>query len=447
MEGKINGRPNINGTVTGGGGGTADHKRLINRDLADQHPISAITDLQATLNEKATKADVDSIKKQIADKKAKGLYYDLDKKFAKKSFWYLTSEIDEATNAGDPGDNGEYIVSGPYDLGQGGGGGGGGGGVTTVTLLNKDPVTGENFWPTAVAIDAEVKLKVYWSSMRDADPTGNGTMYVYVNDTLISKKTVKQGEYEIDISAYLNSGANKVEFKVIDAYSTVKNLIGTITAVALRLTSSFEDDISYTGLITYTYVPVGDVLKYVHFEIDGTEIGVDQVRTTGEQCTKVLPAQTHGSHVLHVYFTAELDGDFVESNHLYYDLICYVAGNRTPIIASTFDAQSEQEQYVAFSIKYRVYTPGKNTSVVNLIADGQPIGNALNVDMNWQVWEIRPTVVGDHIYMIKTGSITRTFNVHVYESTISVQPVTSSQVLYLTTFGRSNSESPESRST
>jgi hypothetical protein len=221
--------------------------------------------------------------------------------------------------------------------------------------------------------------------MRDADPTGNGTMYVYVNDTLISKKTVKQGEYEIDISAYLNSGANKVEFKVIDAYSTVKNLIGTVTAVALRLTSSFEDDISYTGLITYTYVPVGDVLKYVHFEIDGTEIGVDQVRTTGEQCTKVLPAQTHGSHVLHVYFTAELDGDFVESNHLYYDLICYVAGNRTPIIASTFDVQSEQEQYVAFSIKYRVYTPGKNTSVVNLIADGQPIGNALNVDMNWQV--------------------------------------------------------------
>ena len=37
----------------GGGGGTTDHTKLQNRDSADQHPISAITGLEAALNEKA----------------------------------------------------------------------------------------------------------------------------------------------------------------------------------------------------------------------------------------------------------------------------------------------------------------------------------------------------------------------------------------------------------
>ena len=222
--------------------------------------------------------------------------------------------------------------------------------------------------------------------MRDADPTGNGIMYVYVNDILISKKTVKQGDYEIDVSEYLNSGTNKIEFKVQDAYSTIKNLIGNITAVSLKLTSSFEDDISYTGLITYTYVPIGDTTKTVHFVVDGIDIGQDTVKTTDEQCTYMIPAQSHGAHTLEVYFTAVLDDDIVESNHLKYDLICYVAGNTTPIIASTFPSSSEREQYVAFNIRYRVATPTadggmQNTSIVTLTVDGQPFGDPLSVGM------------------------------------------------------------------
>lgn len=35
---------------SGGGGGTTDHAQLTNRDIADQHPISAITDLESNLS-------------------------------------------------------------------------------------------------------------------------------------------------------------------------------------------------------------------------------------------------------------------------------------------------------------------------------------------------------------------------------------------------------------
>ena len=100
-------------------------------------------------------------------------------------------------------------------------------------------------------------------------------MFVYVNDKLIEKKNVKQGIYECDVSSYLVSGDNKIEFKIQDAYSTTKNLISNVTAVSLRLTSTFEDDVSYTGLITYTYVPIGDTEKTVYFIVDGIEIGRD----------------------------------------------------------------------------------------------------------------------------------------------------------------------------
>ena len=36
---------------TGGGGGTADHSKLKNRDAADQHPMSSITGLADALAE------------------------------------------------------------------------------------------------------------------------------------------------------------------------------------------------------------------------------------------------------------------------------------------------------------------------------------------------------------------------------------------------------------
>lgn len=208
-------------------------------------------------------------------------------------------------------------------------------------------------------------------------------MYLYINDELVSKKAVKQGQIDYDVTQYLASGENKIEFKVTDAYSTSSNLIGNITGVSLKLTSAFEDDISYTGDITYIYTPVGNISKTVHFLVDGVEVGTDIVKTTGEQCTHMLKAMSHGAHTLQVYFTAVLDGEEVRSNTLKYDLITYESGNYTPIIASTFDAESEQEQYVSFSLPYRVYTPGKNASVVYLYVNGEQQGEPLNCDITW----------------------------------------------------------------
>lgn len=229
----------------------------------------------------------------------------------------MTAEVDEY-NMGTK----ESIISGPYNLGAGGGGGGG----STEVVLNiaLDPTTGEPMWPYNTSVGGTCVIGVKWASMRDEKPTGRGTMYCYVNEKLIETRSVAQGIVTFDLKEHIVSGVNKIEIKVVDAYNTTKNLIDSINGVTLRLSSTFEDDISYTGDIIFTYTPIGAIKKTVHFILDGKELQPDIVESTGEQKSKLIPAailQTHGAHNLRVYFTVTLDGEEVRSNELYFDII------------------------------------------------------------------------------------------------------------------------------
>ena len=429
---------NISATISSGGG-TSDHNRLFNRDTENQHPVSAITGLQKLLDNKLESKTALPLIEEATKYKAKGLYFDAKKELNKKSYWYLTSEIDPITKQGTK----ESIISGPYDLGAGGGGSGGGTSLTKITLgIAIDPETGKQLWPYNVSVGSKCEIGINWTSTRDDEPTGRGTLYVYVAGKLVETRSAAQGIVKFDLTGYIISGSNKIEIKVVDAYSSTKNFIDTINGITLKLASNFEDDISYTNDITFTYIPTGSISKKVYFILDGKQYGEpDIVETTAEQCTKLFPGAlfTHGSHTLKVYFTCEIDGEEVRSNELYYDIIYYKAGNLTPIIASTFISPAEKEQYVAFNIKYRVYTPEAVLSTVDLYVDSVK-NKTLTVDTTYQIWEIRFDVIGNHTLEIRTGSVSKLFQVHVFESTIHVEPVEQALVLALSSYGRSNAE-------
>ena len=51
----------LKGRLIGIGGGTSDHSQLINRDAANQHPISAIEGLEGALDARAKKTDVPAV--------------------------------------------------------------------------------------------------------------------------------------------------------------------------------------------------------------------------------------------------------------------------------------------------------------------------------------------------------------------------------------------------
>ena len=454
--GKINNTGNISGRINSAtknasasisitGSGSADHNRLFNRDSTNQHPISAITGLQEILDNKLDASTALPLIEEATKYKAKGLYFDAKKELNKKSYWYLTSEIDPITKQGTK----ESIISGPYDLGAGGGGSSGGTSLTTITLgIAVDPNTGKQLWPYNVSVGSKCEIGVNWTSTRDNEPTGRGTLYVYVAGKLVETKTAAQGIVKFDLTDYIISGANKVEIRVVDAYSSSKNFIDTINGIVLKLASNFEDDISYTNDVIFTYIPTGSISKKVYFILDGIQYGVpDTVETTAEQCTKIFPASafSHGSHTLQVYFTCEIDGEEVRSNELYYDIIYYQVGNNTPIIASTFISPAEEEQYVSFNIKYRIYTPNAVLSAVELYKDGVK-EKELTVDTTNQIWECRFDIVGNHTLEIRTGTVSKYFNIHIYESTIHVEPVMQSLALALNSSGRSNAEPLDIRS-
>ena len=371
------------------------HNLLTNRDLPDQHPIEAITGLQTVLDTKFDDMEVTS-----------------------DGYVYLLV-------------NGERIKGplGPFA-------GGSGSGSANNAELKLSNTTGWLY--KTISQKAACLLKGTWSSIEDGISTGTGVLTVTVGGTTKYTASVAQGDFEIDVSPYLATGSNTVRVNITDVYSNSRTLSFTINVVALYLTSTFDASEKYSGDIVFYYVPTGAVEKTMHFILDNVEIGTDLVSVTGQQQEFIIPAQSHGSHTFQVYFTAEISGETVTSDDLYYDLMCVEDGNATPIIASSFRPVIT-EQFTTFTVPHYVYDPANLTAQVEYRVNGELV-NLLTVDRTEQAWSCRGDEVGDLTLTISCGETVKTFVVPIIESSIDVSAVTNNLSLYLSAYGRSNNE-------
>lgn len=315
---------------------------------------------------------------------------------------------------------------------QGGGGGGGGNNA----LLKVSNTTG--WLSKTIAEGGEVDISLNWSSVEDGIPTGNGTLKIIVGNTIKNSYEVAQGDVFVDITKYLSVGSNDIKIEISDVYGNSRKISYTINSVSISLSSYFDGKTAYTGDIRFSYTPVGAVEKTIQFLIDNKSIGTQTVTTSGREQTFTIPAQSHGSHSLEVYFTATIDKQFVESNHLYYDLICYETGNDTPII-SVPEKFNFIKQFTALAIPYIVYTPNSLTSEVSL-KDGDNVISNLTVDRTKQIWSYKTLNTGKANLSIISGNTTKTISFDVTENKINVSAETENLELYLTSEGRSNNE-------
>ena len=254
----------------------------------------------------------------------------IDDAYVEDGYLYMTS-------------NNEVIV-GP--LGPFSGTGGGGGGTGNNAVLTVANTSG--WLSKSVASGAACEISVTWSSLEDDLPTGNGTLKVTLNGLVKTTQDVAQGAVTVDISKYLSTGSNMVKINITDVYGNSRTINYSVSVVDVSVSSTFDASVPYNGPITYTYTPVGNVTKTMHFVLDGKEIGTSEVSASGRQQSYVIPAQSHGAHSLLVYFTAEVDGVEIKSNELYYELICTVVGEDAPIITSAYRAGTS-EQYTSVS--------------------------------------------------------------------------------------------------
>lgn len=320
---------------------------------------------------------------------------------------------------------------------SGGGGGTGGGGSSNNAVMTLTSTTGWTY--KTISSSGTCVITGKWSSIENEMETGGGTLSITVGGLAKATKNVKQGEFEVDVTEYLLSGSNTVKIKITDIYGNSRSLAFTINKVSLTLTSTFDATVHYETAINFPYTPVGSVDKTMHFILDGIEIGSNPVITTsGRQYTFPIPQQTHGSHTFEVYFTAEIEGEEVESNHLYYDIICVVEYNSDTIISCAFN-KKEMVQYQTVNIPYIVYNPLSLTSDVSLIVNGEVV-STLTVDRTQQTWAFRADTYGEITLVIASADKQKEFKITATETTIKVDATTENLELFLTSYGRSNQE-------
>lgn len=338
---------------------------------------------------------------------------------------YIERTFIKTVNGMAPDKDGNVVVSG--------GGSGGGGGDGTFSMTNKS-----GWLIKSIPYEGDCNIELLWSSVDSGVATGKGVLKVAVNGAIKILREVEQGAVTVDIGKHLLRGINEVDVTISDRLGNDKTLKFTITAVAVSISSYFDDTTAYTGEIPFSYTPVGAAEKTVHFLVDGKEVGTQPVTASNREQTYTIPAQAHGSHTLEVYFTCEVDEHPVESNHLRYDIICYVEGDTTPIITAAFDAGAVK-QYGTAVIRYIVYTHGALTSTVQL-KDGDKVVSELTVDRTRQTWSYKAMTAGAKNLSIVCGDTVKPIVFNVTEGEFSIDAETSNLELFLSSSGRNKNE-------
>ena len=216
--------------------------------------------------------------------------------------------------------------------------------------------------------------------------------------------------------------------------------------IKLTIESDFSATTPYTGDITYKDTAYGLVEKTIHFIVDGVEVGTVITSLSGKQATRIISAMSHGSHTLEVYSTANVDGTSLQSSKLVYDIICLQDGETTPIIASACGIENVS-QGAQVSIPYIIYDPTKLACDITLTVYTMDNGTevvhsvqSITVDRSQQYWNLRKYPVGNVYFKITYGELSKTHNIAVEASKITIEAETNDLDFYLSSEGRSNNE-------
>lgn len=389
------------------------------KTAADATAAQALATAQNASNEAAeTTSHLNTVDRRLDDIQA-ALDSKFDNAYLEDGYQYF-----EANN---------QMVCGP--LGPFAGGGGGGGGTNNAILT----VSNTSGWLNkTISEGSSCVISMEWSSLEDQLPTGNGTLRIFVNGSVRATQDIRQGAITAELKSYLSAGSNVVRATVSDVYGNARTINYSISVVSVSITSSFDATVAYNSLIPFPYTPVGAVSKTVHFFMDGTEVGQQTTTVSGRQMTYTFPAQSHGAHTIRCYFEAEINGETVRSNELFYNIICVVDGNTNVIITSRFTA-TEADQYDSIVLPYIVYDPSGLTADVTISANGTQLAS-LTVDRTEQSYTYRADEYGTLVLSIKSGSTTKSFTITVNESEIEAEAETEDLVLHLSSQGRSNAE-------
>lgn len=341
-------------------------------------------------------------------------------------------------------------VSDPVEI-KGGSGTGSGSSVRVTNNL-----TSNNF---TVAKGNPTWIDFTYTSYENEVPTGDGTFTITINDKKIDVLggTVQHGvAKQLDLTAYLKSGSNKIKVTCTDQFGTPRSLNYTISVIELKIESTFNSARVFSDEIPFRYKVYGQVEKTVHIFLDGEEISNKKLSASvsGNETTLTIPTQTHGCHKLTAYISAFINDDDIRSNVLEYDVICIEANKSEAILASVCDTKKVTQGDLV-TVPYQLYDPNLINVSVDLIVSSQIAGQAieisrtsLTIDREQQYWKTRQYPVGQTIFTVSYSytlhgapkTVTKSHIIAVEPLELNISAEEDGLQLYLSAQGRSNNE-------
>lgn len=314
--------------------------------------------------------------------------------------------------------------------------GGGGGGASSSSLKIGYVTTS----PLVVTVNDTAIIKYTFSgtdTSGDAVPEGDATWKV--NGRTVATNIALNGENSFDITNYLSVGTQKVNLSIADEAGSLVTKTWTVQKIDVRLESTFNDKLTYPmGVVSFDYTPYGAISKDVHFVLDGKEIGKVTTSSSGIPMAFEIPAQTHGSHLLEVYMTAEVNGNHIEPEHIYKDILWYDSASIIPVIGTVYQ-DFEARQYDATNIEYTVYDPTTETPTVEIAVDGVVVSTP-TLDKSTNVYSFKTDKIGEHVITITCGETVKTLKANITKLDIDITPVTAGLAFDFNPSGKSNND-------
>ena len=209
----------------------------------------------------------------------------------------------------------------------------------------------------------------------------------------------------------------------------------------MYLTSSFEDANTKPGNVPFTVTVFGDLNKTIHYNFNGQEdwMKIENASLSNYDYTITIPKQNHGNYPLEVYLTADVNGETIKSNSLFYDIMFTDENINLPIIRAVLRTGKGQ-QYSNIPIKYSVYSPLTLLSDVELAIDGEVVSTLTGVDRSEQTWNYKPMDFGTKTLTITSGPTIRTLQIEVEKFPYDIEGVKAGLELDFLPQGRTNQD-------
>ena len=357
---------------------------------------------------------------------------------------------------------------------------GGTDGGATENSAELNVVRASDWTSDIVTYGSDCNVSVTWTSLEDGMwSTGNGRMYIYVNNVCKYDGDVEQGTVTRNIKSFLSLGSNLIKVVVRDAYGNINDgskekngspIYFQVQCLNISLKGQFQYYYIYENDIQFNYVPkTMSYISVMKYKIDGVERDFNEgefTHTSEESRSITIPTSYllggHKSHTIEAWFEATVpletivDGEvivenrIVSSTHIFYEFIFKENGNKTAVIASPFNIETAN-QFDIFDIHYAIYADdsvaeksGEHSGKFKVIlSDNHGFSKEEYVEKGKDLsWKYQAKYPNELLLSITVDGVSKKFNpITIIEDPSSkVKASENNLELFLSSEGRSNGD-------